>query len=574
VSDYVLPLDQSRTGISIRRRLLTKTKVQEAASGKEWRTTWYSHPRYRYTIDFDFMRTATAYRELQELFRHLTAHQGAWDSFLFADPEDSVVTDHGFGLGDGATVAFQLQRTLLSTVTTKLGAWPVATTRRTNLCPYSQGSFVAQWSKTTGVAAVDGAGLAPDGTPTASLLTYDGSGTVGQSRASRATSPALVSAYGTSYVASIWLRADAPTTVSISINRPTTSTIAVCDVTTKWQRFFVVDVGDGSRNLAVNVLAGSSASNAAFAIYVWGAQLEVGTDATRYISTAGATSANQDPAFWPAAGDGFEPVYEPAPDLLVKLGGSLGTRRLATWTRTNLCPRSEELNDASWGKVNVTVQTNVGPSPAGGSSVAETLTDDATSAGHYATGPACACVVGMPYVVSAYVKAGTYTGTAWVGMTGGIAQAIDFSLTTGQVSRIGTSVVAYEVVLCANGWWRVSVAVVATATTQRVYVGMGAGNGTYVGSGQTIWVWGTQLELGTLAYDYVATTSAAVARTDYALGANGLVTLAVAPAAGTPLLWSGTFYRRVRLATDEVEAERLVDKIWASKKLELISVKP
>ena len=52
-----------------------------------------------------------------------------------------------------------------------------------------------------------------------------------------------------------------------------------------------------------------------------------------------------------------------------------------------------------------------------------------------------------------------------------------------------------------------------------------------------------------------------------------LRTFTSAPAAGKVLTWSGSFYRRVRLTSDEHEAERIVYQIWETKSLELISVK-
>jgi uncharacterized protein (TIGR02217 family) len=60
--------------------------------------------------------------------------------------------------------------------------------------------------------------------------------------------------------------------------------------------------------------------------------------------------------------------------------------------------------------------------------------------------------------------------------------------------------------------------------------------------------------------------------TDYTL-TNGLVTFMVAPGAGLVLTWTGGFYRRVRLDTDEQDAERIVLQIWETKSLDLISVK-
>src|SRR4051812_30223026 len=86
------------------------TKVQPATSGKELRLSYYSAPIYKYSLAYEVLRQATAFLELQTLVGFFNARQGKYDSFLFQDPNDNAVTSHGFGIGDGATTAFQLQR--------------------------------------------------------------------------------------------------------------------------------------------------------------------------------------------------------------------------------------------------------------------------------------------------------------------------------------------------------------------------------------------------------------------------------------------------------------------------------
>jgi len=63
------------------------------------------------------------------------------------------------------------------------------------------------------------------------------------------------------------------------------------------------------------------------------------------------------------------------------------------------------------------------------------------------------------------------------------------------------------------------------------------------------------------------------AGTEYSISSTGLATFTAAPASGKVLTWTGSYYRRVRLASDEQEAERIVYQIWEAKGLELITVK-
>jgi uncharacterized protein (TIGR02217 family) len=88
--------------------------VQKTLGGKEFRSTWWTQPRTRYTLVWDYLR-GDANAEFQTLAGFFSRHLGQWDSFLFQDPEDYTVTSHYFGKGDGITTSFQLQRTLVQT---------------------------------------------------------------------------------------------------------------------------------------------------------------------------------------------------------------------------------------------------------------------------------------------------------------------------------------------------------------------------------------------------------------------------------------------------------------------------
>src|SRR4051812_12387575 len=90
---------------------LWSTSVQQSVSGKEIRAQYFSTPIYRWRLSYELLR-ASAVAELQTLIGFFHARQGKFDSFLFSDPADNAVVQHGFGLGNGTTVAFQLQRTL------------------------------------------------------------------------------------------------------------------------------------------------------------------------------------------------------------------------------------------------------------------------------------------------------------------------------------------------------------------------------------------------------------------------------------------------------------------------------
>lgn len=86
--------------------------VKTTPSQREFRTRDAALPRYRYQLQFEFLRSTAAAQELQALVGHYNTHGGAFDSFPFKDPIDNAAVLQSFGTGNGLTVAFQLTRTL------------------------------------------------------------------------------------------------------------------------------------------------------------------------------------------------------------------------------------------------------------------------------------------------------------------------------------------------------------------------------------------------------------------------------------------------------------------------------
>ncbi len=91
---------------------LDDTIVQRGLSGKQWRSTWSTVPSWRFTVACRFLRSSASLLEWQTMVGFWAAHGGRLDSFLWTHPDDSTVTAHPFGVGDGATTVFQLQRTI------------------------------------------------------------------------------------------------------------------------------------------------------------------------------------------------------------------------------------------------------------------------------------------------------------------------------------------------------------------------------------------------------------------------------------------------------------------------------
>lgn len=170
--------------------------------------------------------------------------------------------------------------------------------------------------------------------------------------------------------------------------------------------------------------------------------------------------------------------------------------------RTNVATYSEDFSNAAWNKyqANITANTVVAPN---GTTTADTITDNAVNDVHIAYQS-----ISFPageYSVSCYAKANTlshaflqiYNGTSFY--VSGI-----FNLTNGTVSGAGSITAA------GNGWYRLSFTAQITAGVGFAYVGTSNGSSVaYVGTGQSIYIWGYQAETG-VATPYIPTLTAAV----------------------------------------------------------------
>ncbi len=98
----------------VKRSAEMKTLRQEASSGLEAVASLWLLPIWHWELTYDLMDAAVAGGEFQTLVDFFLARRGAFDTFLFVDLDDQSVTDQTFGIGNGSTVAFQLNRALIA----------------------------------------------------------------------------------------------------------------------------------------------------------------------------------------------------------------------------------------------------------------------------------------------------------------------------------------------------------------------------------------------------------------------------------------------------------------------------
>lgn len=101
----------------ITRKQIWSTIVQEAASGYTVRIGVYPFPRYCWTLSFSILDATSTDQpglaaDFQTLFGFLNSLFGRTLPFLYTDEYDHTVTNQSIAVGDGTTVAFQLQRSL------------------------------------------------------------------------------------------------------------------------------------------------------------------------------------------------------------------------------------------------------------------------------------------------------------------------------------------------------------------------------------------------------------------------------------------------------------------------------
>jgi uncharacterized protein (TIGR02217 family) len=113
MSTAVYPTNTQLPGVTytVKRTPQVQSRIQISISGKETRISDWSYPRYNYELQYEFLRTAAAFQELQRLGAFYVARLGPFDSFLFNDVDDNGVTGQVIGTGDGVATSFQLVRT-------------------------------------------------------------------------------------------------------------------------------------------------------------------------------------------------------------------------------------------------------------------------------------------------------------------------------------------------------------------------------------------------------------------------------------------------------------------------------
>ena len=187
----------------------------------------------------------------------------------------------------------------------------------------------------------------------------------------------------------------------------------------------------------------------------------------------------------------------------------------------NLFTYSNDFSQSVWTKTRTNILANSTTAP-DGTNTAFKLYDDTTASASHRMSSIAIVPAGLALPTgSIFVKAGEYNrvvlsvvrdnGAAFAG------SEVAFDLTTGTIrTDLGYSGTTGKIEPYPNGWYRISNAATVTATINyalRLNLLNLSSAGTYTGDGASgIYIWGGQLEIGSVATDYTPTTTTAISR--------------------------------------------------------------
>jgi len=367
-----------------------------------------------------------------------------------------------------------------------------------NLFQFPQDFENAYWLKASNSISPN-ADISPNETNTASLLTITTSTSVARIRGSTAQN------INTTYIVSIyakaatnnWLRIrnfasdcsgwfDLENGVTGTVTNGTSSIVSVgngwyrCSIVSTTGASIannIVDIGTANADNTTAVTEGPS-------IYIWGAQLEVGSTATEYFPT----NINQ-------------PRFD--------------------WASTAQLPRnlilySQDFDEANWVKGSVTANTILAPD---GTMTADYVTTQSTvKTGVYQQIPVPA---DFPRTISAYVKKANYRYLRIASVSpssGNVYFIINIDFDTGTLlvpASANATYISSTIETLTDGWYRVSLTGNTSISNPLISFSV-VDSPTFLNAsveGADFYVWGVQVELGEQATPYIYTTSAASAPT-------------------------------------------------------------
>lgn len=382
-----------------------------------------------------------------------------------------------------------------------------------NLLQYSEQFNNAVWATYaagTGVAPIITANstTAPNGTLTADKVVLNAGASATPSDQSQLYQLYAVTS-GKTYTLSFYAKGENGGE-QIMVRHAGAGSYTKITLTNQWARYTLTETAPLDISVSVVFLIRRGLLepiNASATFYLWGAQLVEGSVAKDYQKTE--TRLN-----------------------IPRLDYSNGTcpSILVEPQRTNTLIYSEQLDNSNWVKNSTTISANAATAP-NGLQTADKLISSAVSGFHNIAITIPSKTASTPHTFSFYAKAGeivyclpnlnsAFSGTqlsALINLTNGTASSISAGLTV-------------NIVPCSNGWYRIALTATAAANTTAfnaiINTTNAAGSASFTGNGTSgIYVWGTQMEVGSYATSYIPTTSASVTRNADVISKTGISSL-------------------------------------------------
>lgn len=262
------------------------------------------------------------------------------------------------------------------------------------------------------------------------------------------------------------------------------SNAVITDVGNGWYRCSVVMTDSSNNGLYVGIVSSSTSGRAeswtmSSSVYLWGAQLETGSVATGYYPK----NINTPRFDWAA----------PSAQISVP----------------NLLGYTQSLTGGGWSSVgsgsSIVVNSAINPF---GLQTATLLSASANTVEAMARYTGCGMTTEKTYTFSVYAKANgsSYLRLRNLAVNNNSNSTAWFNLTTGTIGTINSAVTA-AMIDVGNGWYRCSITGTTLSALQYDFADVGYSNAdgsSTVVAGNSIYVWGAQIELGTVATEYIS----------------------------------------------------------------------
>lgn len=93
---------------SVKKTPMWNTQIQRAASGRSLSATNMSAPLWKFDLGYEFLRSASAFNEVQQLIGFFNSRYGRFDTFYYLDPSENSVTDQLCATTTNGVLAYNL----------------------------------------------------------------------------------------------------------------------------------------------------------------------------------------------------------------------------------------------------------------------------------------------------------------------------------------------------------------------------------------------------------------------------------------------------------------------------------